>query len=175
MLEAFPDSRELAMALSARSQLAMLSENAQAAIELGMRAVTLGRKLGDDEVVAHALTNLGTATFFSGPHSERGRALIEEAFVLAAGIGHDDHAVRALVNLATGTAMRRRDDRRVDDDIERALRFARERELDGYLQYMLGDPRHAARAARRLARAPRPTRTRRSRWASSSASASARR
>ena len=138
VLEAFPDSRELAMAVSARSQLAMLSENAQAAIELGMRAVTLGRKLGDDEVVTHALTNLGTATFFSGPHSERGRALIEEAFVLAAAIGHDDHAVRALVNLATGTAMRRRDDRRVDDDIERALRFARERELDGYHQYMLG-------------------------------------
>ena len=43
VLEAFPDSRELAMALSARSQLAMLSEHAQAAIELGMRAVTLGR------------------------------------------------------------------------------------------------------------------------------------
>ena len=138
VLEAFPDSRELAMALSARSQLAMLSENAQTAVELGMRAVTLGRKLGDDEVVTHALTNLGTATFFGGPHSERGRALIEEAFVLAAGIGHDDHAVRALVNLATGTAMRRRDDRRVDDDIERAMRFAVERELDGYHQYMLG-------------------------------------
>ena len=138
VLEAFPESRELAMALSARSQLAMLSEHSQPAIELGMRAVTLGRKLGDDEIVTHSLTNLGTATFFSGPHSERGRALIEEAFVLATGIGHDDHAARALVNLATGTAMRRRDDLRVDEDIERALRFTRERGLDGYVQYMLG-------------------------------------
>ena len=138
MLEAFPDSRELAMALSGRSQLAMLSEHAQEAIALGMRAVALARRLGDDEIVAHGLTNVGTATFFGGPHSERGRALLEEAFVLAAGIGHDDHAARALVNLATATLMRRRDDRRVDADIERALRFARERELDGYVQYMLG-------------------------------------
>jgi DNA-binding CsgD family transcriptional regulator/tetratricopeptide (TPR) repeat protein len=138
VLKAFPDSRELAMALSARSQLAMLAEDAQVAIELGTRAVALGRRLGDDEIVAHALTNLGTATFFGGPDSHRGRALIEEAFVLAAGIGHDDHSARALVNLATGTLMRLRDDRRVDEDIERAMRFVRERGLDGYLQYMLG-------------------------------------
>ncbi|MEA2481836.1 MAG: hypothetical protein QOJ07_3758, partial [Thermoleophilaceae bacterium] len=137
VLEAFPESRELAMALSARSQLAMLSEDAQQAITLGMRAVTLARRLDDDEIVAHGLTNLGTATI-GGPHSERGRALIEEAFVLAAGIGHDDHAARALENIATGSLMRRRDDPRVDGDVERALRFARERELDGYVQYLLG-------------------------------------
>ena len=136
-LEAFPESRELAMALSARSQLAMLSEDAQQAIALGMRGVELARRLDDDEIVAHGLTNLGTATI-GGPQSERGRALIEEAFVLAAGIGHDDHAARALVNLATGSLMRRRDDPRVDGDVERALRFARERELDGYVQYLLG-------------------------------------
>jgi DNA-binding CsgD family transcriptional regulator len=138
VLEAFPDSRELAMALSARSQLAMLGEDTQRAIELGIRAVSLGRKLDDPEIISHGLTNLGTATFFVGEEGHRGRALIEEGFVLAAGIGHDEHAMRALVNLATGTLMRRRDDRRVDDDIERALRFARERELDGYLQYSLG-------------------------------------
>jgi DNA-binding CsgD family transcriptional regulator len=138
VLEAFPESRELAMALSARSQLAMLGEDTDRSIELGFRAVTLARKLGDAEVISHALTNLGTATFFVGKEGHRGRALIEEGFVLAAGIGHDEHAMRALVNLATGTLMRRRDDRRVDDDIERALRFARERELDGYRQYSLG-------------------------------------
>jgi len=136
-LEAFPDSRELAMALSGRSQLAMLSEHAQQAISLGMRAVGLARRLGDQEIVAHGLTNLGTA-MIGGPQGERGRAMLEEAFVLAAGIGQDDHAARALVNLGTGTLMRRRDDARVDGDVERALRFARERELDGYVQYMLG-------------------------------------
>ena len=45
---------------------------------------------------------------------------------------------RALVNLASATLVRRRDDPRVDADLERALRFARERELDGYVQYLLG-------------------------------------
>jgi DNA-binding CsgD family transcriptional regulator len=47
--------------------------------------------------------------------------------------------------------MRRRDDPRAVDDLDRALRFARERELDGYTQYMLG-----VRSALRLARGEWP-------------------
>jgi len=43
--------------------------------------------------------------------------------------------------------VRRRDDARVVDDVDRALDFARERELDGYVQYLLG-----ARADLRLLR-----------------------
>ncbi len=62
------------MALSARSQLAMLCEDSQVAIELGMRAVTLARKLDDAEIISHGLTNLGTATFFRPGRRARARA-----------------------------------------------------------------------------------------------------
>ena len=137
VLEDFPDSRELAQALSGRAQLAMNGERAEEAIALGSRAVRLARTLDDAEIVAHGLTNVGTV-LIGGPDTARGRALLEEAFVLATGVGEDDHAARALVNLSTSTLMRRRDDPRVDADVERALRFAQERELDGYVQYMLG-------------------------------------
>ena len=123
MLEAFPDSRELAQALSGRAQLAMNGERAEEAIALGSRAVRLARRLDDAEIVAHGLTNVGTV-LIGGPDTERGRALLEEAFVLATGVGEDDHAARALVNLSTSTLTRRRDDPRVDADVERALRFA---------------------------------------------------
>jgi DNA-binding CsgD family transcriptional regulator len=136
-LEAFPASRELAMALSARSQLAMLAERHADAIALGTRAVELARRIGDDETVAHALTNVGSA-LIGGAENERGRALLEEAHRLAVAGGHDDHATRALVNLATTTLVRRRDDPRGPRDVERALAFAREHELAGYEQYMLG-------------------------------------
>ncbi|MEA2270057.1 MAG: hypothetical protein QOC64_2667 [Solirubrobacteraceae bacterium] len=146
VLEAFPDSRELAMALSGRSQLAMLAERHEEAIALGTRAVRLARRIDDRETVAHALTNVGTTLLGRSEH-ERGRALLEEAFTLADEAGQDDHAARALVNLATSTLVRRRDDARVGDDVDRALRFARERELDGYVQYLLG-----ARANLRLLR-----------------------
>ncbi|HWK29354.1 MAG TPA: AAA family ATPase [Solirubrobacter sp.] len=137
LLEAFPESRELAVAVSARSQLAMLSEDRDQATALARRAVDLARALDDRETVAHALNNLGTA-LLGGSESARGRALLEESFVLATGIGQDDHAARALVNLAASGVTRLRDDPRVGEDIERALAFVRERELDGYLQYVLG-------------------------------------
>jgi DNA-binding CsgD family transcriptional regulator len=125
------------MALSGQSQLAMLAERDDEAIALGTRAVELARARDDAETEAHALTNVGTA-LMRRVDQERGRAVLEEAFVLAAGSGQDDHAARALVNLATGTLVLFRDDPRVVEDLERALTYARERELDGYVQYLLG-------------------------------------
>jgi DNA-binding CsgD family transcriptional regulator/tetratricopeptide (TPR) repeat protein len=136
-LEAFPDSHELAMALSGQSQLAMLAEENERAIELGTRAAALARRIGDQETLPHALTNVGAA-LVGGPENERGRELLQEAFATAVEGGFDDHAARALVCLGTATVMRRRDDPRGPQDIEHALQFARERELHGYLQYMLG-------------------------------------
>jgi hypothetical protein len=137
LLDAYPDSRELALALSGGSQLAMLAERPEEAIALGERAIALGRRIGDRETVAHAQTNVGTA-MLGTPRHEDGRALLEEAHVLAVEAGHDDHAARALVNLATTTMVRRRDDPRIPADLERALAYARPRGLDGYVQYLLG-------------------------------------
>jgi DNA-binding CsgD family transcriptional regulator len=108
--------------------------------------VHLARRLGDRETIAHGLTNVGSA-LTGGPDHERGRELLLEAFALAADAGHHDDAARALVCLAAGTMLRKRGDARAVDDIGRALRFAREHELDGYVQYMLG-----ARANLRLLR-----------------------
>ncbi len=136
VLEAFPDSRELAMALSGRSQLAMLSGRHAEAVELGMRAERLARGIGDRETVAHALTNVGTTILDDEP--DRGRALLEEAFAIASEGGYDDHAARALVNIATSALTRRPFDPGVAGHLERAMSFARERDLDGYVQYLLG-------------------------------------
>lgn len=133
-LEAFPDSRELAMALSGRSQLAMLAYERERAIELGTRAIALAREIDDLQTVAHALTNVGSA-LLGGPDHEQGAALLEDAFKLARQIGSDDHAARALINLGVGTLFRTRID---NGALERALSFARERELLGYEQYALG-------------------------------------
>lgn len=134
ILEPLGATRELAMALSTQSQLAMLGDDLQAAIVLGERAATMARWLDDDETVVHALTNVGTA-LIGGPEHERGRALLAEAIELTR---DDDNACRALINRATATLSRRREDTRVDADLDAALTFAREHELYGYLQYALG-------------------------------------
>jgi hypothetical protein len=137
VLEAYPDSRELALALSGASQLAMLAERTDEAIALGDRAIELGRRIGDRETVVHAQTNVGTAMLGTPRHDE-GRALLEQAHVLAAEADYEDHAARALVNLATTTMLRRREDPRISADLERALAYARPRGLDAYVQYLLG-------------------------------------
>ena len=115
----------------------MLHERHDEAIGLGERAAALARALGDHETLSHALTNVGTS-LIGGDENERGRALLEEAHQLAVTHGHDDHAARALVNLATSQLVRLRDDPRGFADAERALEFAQAHELDGYIQYMLG-------------------------------------
>ena len=172
-LQRLPEGPELAMALSGRSQLAMLAERSEEAIALGTRAGELARRLGDRATLAHALTNVGTA-LLGGEQHERGRALLEEAYGLAAADGEDDHAARALVNLATCTLMRRRGDPRMGDDLARALAFAQERDLDGYVQYLLGAGANL-RAFRASGRPPKPTRAPRSRSGSTEGSACARR
>ena len=156
-LEAFPNSRELAMALSARSQLAMLAQRHEEAIELGTRAERLARRIGDRETVTHALTNVGTTLVQQG--DERGPPMLEEAFALASEDGHDDHAARALVNFATAAVTRRRGDPRIPEYVERALAL-RPRARAGRLRPVPArGARHAAALSRRVAARPRRTRS----------------
>ncbi len=139
-----------------RSQLAMLAERHEEAIELGTRAERLARRIGDRETVAHALTNVGT-TLLSRTNA-RGRAMLEEAFALA---------MRGRPRRPRGPRAgqpRHRDahapPRRpaVPAHVERALRFARERELDGYVQYLLGVRANLRLLRAALGRRRRPTR-----------------
>jgi DNA-binding CsgD family transcriptional regulator/tetratricopeptide (TPR) repeat protein len=134
VLESLPPGHELAMAYSNLSQLFMLANEADAAVAWGERAIELGRRLGDDEATIHALNNVGTARAMLG--EDDGPVLLRESFRLAVDAGLDDHAGRAAVNLAYDHMERRCYDEAADA-IAAALRFADERELLRYAQYML--------------------------------------
>jgi DNA-binding CsgD family transcriptional regulator len=135
ILETGTPGHELAMAYSNLAQLEMLAYRNAAAILWGERAIVLARALGDTEALSHALNNVGTARFRSG--EEAGTVMIEEAFTLAAEAHLDDHAQRALVNLAT-TRLERREDQRSEREFDRAMRYAEAHDLDAYLQYLSG-------------------------------------
>ena len=134
VLESLPPGHELAMAYSNLSQLFMLANEAEAAVAWGGRAIELGRRLGDDEATIHALNNVGTARAMLGEAD--GPVLMRESFRLAMDAGLDDHAGRAALNLAYDHMERRSYDEAADA-IAVALRFAEERELLRYAQYML--------------------------------------
>jgi DNA-binding CsgD family transcriptional regulator/tetratricopeptide (TPR) repeat protein len=105
ILEALPPGKELAWALSNRSQLHMLAGQYAVAVELGLRAVSLGRTLGDVEVQAHALNNVGTSQYLDG-HPD-GRTHLEESLQLALAHGYSEHVARAYVNLVSNALMHR--------------------------------------------------------------------
>src|SRR6185312_371921 len=61
LLEGLPPGPELAMAYSNMSQLRMLARDSDAGIAWGERAIALADQLGEDEILVHALNNVGSS------------------------------------------------------------------------------------------------------------------
>jgi DNA-binding CsgD family transcriptional regulator/tetratricopeptide (TPR) repeat protein len=139
VLETLAPGRQLAMAYSNQAQLDMLASRAEAAMGWAGRAIELARRLDDQETLSHALTNIGSARLAAGDPG--GRAELEQAFQVAVAAGLEDHAARAVGNLAT-IAAELRDYRHARQDLDRALAFVQAHELTGWVQHVLG---HRAR------------------------------
>jgi DNA-binding CsgD family transcriptional regulator/tetratricopeptide (TPR) repeat protein len=135
VLETLPPGRQLAMAYSNQAQLDMLAYRGDVAMEWAGRAIELARRLGDQETLTHALTNIGSLRLHAG--DPVGRVELEEAFQVATAAGLEDHAGRAVGNLATITA-EVRDYRHAREDLEQALAYAKAHDLAGYVQHLLG-------------------------------------
>ena len=99
MLATQTGSEELAMAFSTRSQLDMLSNDAASCIAWGNRAIDLARTLDAQDVLAHALNNVGIARLQLG--EPEGQAQLEESLQIALERDFHEHAARAYTNLAT--------------------------------------------------------------------------
>lgn len=136
VLETLAPGRQLAMAYSNQAQLDMLDYRQEAAMLWAGRAIELARRLDDQETLSHALTNIGSARLGGGDLG--GREDVEEGYAVAAAAGLEDHAARALSNLAT-YGVEIRDYRHVHQDLDRALSFVWAHELAGYAQHLLGN------------------------------------
>ena len=134
------------------------------AIALGERAAAMAAELGDEETLVHARTNVGTALTLADP-GDRGPAMLRDAHARAAAAGLDDHAGRAIVNLASSTTDAHGAGPDAVARIDDALAFCRARRLDGYTRYVhgvrAGRPDRARRPRRRAGRRRRRARVRR--------------
>jgi DNA-binding CsgD family transcriptional regulator/tetratricopeptide (TPR) repeat protein len=99
LLETLPPGRELAMAYSARSQLAMTSGQLTETLEFGQRALDLATRINYHYVTAHALNNMGTAVLAAGDRA--GLEKLERSLRIS--LEHDMHedAGRAYSNLVS--------------------------------------------------------------------------
>lgn len=122
-------SPELARACSTRSQIFMSGEECRAAVEWGERALEIAREVDDRETVVHALTNVGCAKLMTGDPA--GRRPLEEALEVARSCDLHVGEARALLNLAE-IAVHWRDVDRAEADIETAVDYCVERDMDPY-------------------------------------------
>ena len=135
LLEPLGPTTELAMAYSNQSQLCMLADDASGARQWGGRAIRLAEQLDDQEILAHALNNVGTAEAMSGV--PEGMATLERSLRIAETHGLEEHVARAFTNLAS-TAVAMHDLgaglRWSDEGIE----YCAEHDLDSWRLYMTG-------------------------------------
>jgi DNA-binding CsgD family transcriptional regulator/tetratricopeptide (TPR) repeat protein len=133
VLEAHPPGRELAWAYSNQAQLCMLALDVEGARHWAPRAIELGQTVGDIEVVAHALNNLGTAALIID--DETGVELLERSLALSLGAGLEEPAARAYANLGSESVMHRRYEAAVGT-LEAGIAYCDERGLDTLAHYM---------------------------------------
>ncbi|HEV2889623.1 MAG TPA: AAA family ATPase [Frankiaceae bacterium] len=135
VLEPLGASHDLAMAYSNRAQLAMLDSDVPTAVEWGERAIALAESLGDDEVVVHALNNVGAARACTG--DAEGFTLLHRSLSMALERGMEEHVARAYTNLGT-CAVNVQDGALASTTLRAGLAYCEERDLDAWRVYMLG-------------------------------------
>jgi DNA-binding CsgD family transcriptional regulator/tetratricopeptide (TPR) repeat protein len=135
VLQTAPPGPELAWAYSHQSQLDMLASRMDFAIIWGERALELATRLGQQEIVIHALANIGSAKADDG---RSGNCVeLEQSFELAVAGKYHDHVERASCNL-TCTYYWRRDYRAALDYINRGVSYASALELTHWEGYLRG-------------------------------------
>jgi DNA-binding CsgD family transcriptional regulator/tetratricopeptide (TPR) repeat protein len=135
LLERLPPGQALAMAYSNRSQLYMLAEQIEPAITWGNQALNLAETIRDDEIIVHALTNIGSAELFSG--DEDGLKKLERALTIAQEQEMHDHVARCYANISSHAVMHR-DYRSAEKYLDQGIAYTADRDMDSYSIYLRG-------------------------------------
>jgi DNA-binding CsgD family transcriptional regulator len=142
LLEGFPPGRELAMAYSNLSQLCMLSNAIAPSLEWGGKALELATRLGDLEIQAHALNNIGTVK--AADLNPVGFTELHQSLRLSLENGWDEHTARAYVNICSKNVRHRDHVPSAMGLLDEGMAYCDERDLDswsGYLQAFRSEAR----------------------------------
>lgn len=134
-LEPLPPGSELAWAYSVRSQLYMLQDRTDLAVQWGERAISLARHLDEAEILCHALNNVGTAEMFAGRPG--GLAKLEQSLALARQGGFHEQAARVYTNVSEHAVVFK-DYARAETWLAEGIEFDRQHDLDAWTHYLVG-------------------------------------
>ncbi len=97
---------------------------------MGRAAIALAERLGETEILVHALNNVGSAEL----QPRHGAAKLERSLALAT---EEEHVARARTNLGFAH-VKRREYALAEAHLQAGIAYCRERDLDAWLLYMLG-------------------------------------
>lgn len=136
VFERQPVSKEKAMAYSNISQLKMLSEQPAECILSGEQAIAMAEELADDEILSHALNNVGNVKIKMPASRQKGRELLEQSLDIALKNSYHEHAARAFTNLSY-SALVIKDYAMARKYTDAGIRYCEERDMDPWNMYML--------------------------------------
>ena len=134
-LEPLAPGPELAWAYSVRSQFYMLQDRTDLAVLWGERASALAEQLGEDEILCHALNNIGTAELFAG--RDGGRQKLERSLAIALAGGFHEQAARVYTNMSEHAVVFK-DYAVAEHWISEGIAFDRAHDLDAWTHYLVG-------------------------------------
>jgi DNA-binding CsgD family transcriptional regulator len=136
ILENQPSSSAKAMAYSNMSQLKMLSDEGEESIHWGEKAIVIAKELGDDEILSHALNNVGSVKMNFQSTYQQGVAFLQQSLDIALKDSYHEHASRAYTNIAS-RGVKMRNYSLAWKALEEGIAYCEERDLDSWTTYML--------------------------------------
>ena len=135
-LDSLPTSRAKAMAYSNMSQLKMLSDQVEDCMFWGEKAISMAKELNDDEILCHALNNVGDVQIRIFSTRKQGIELLQESLNIALKNSYHEHAARAYTNLGHN-GMLIKDYDLAKKAFDEGIQYCEERNLDSWTMYML--------------------------------------
>ncbi len=136
ILEGQPPSKAKAMAFSNMSQLKMLSDHSDECIFWGEKAIAMAKELADEEILCHALNNVGDVKMKIQSSKQIGIQLLEQSLEIALRNSYQDHVARAYTNMGSGGVVMK-DYVFAKNALDEGIQYCEERDLDIWTTYML--------------------------------------
>jgi DNA-binding CsgD family transcriptional regulator len=136
ILSAEPTSAAKAMAYSNMSQLYMLFEEAEKSVEWGNKAIVMAKEINDQEILSHALNNVGTSQWKIQFLQDEGTKLLFESLAISLKNSFHENAARAYTNIIS-RAISCKQYNVATKYLEEGLNYCEQRDLDSWTNYKL--------------------------------------
>lgn len=136
ILQSLPSSKAKAMAFSNMSQLKMFSEEIPECVKWGNTAIQMAREIMDDEILCHALNNVGASQWKVQSSNETGKKFLMESLDIALKNSFHEHAARAYSNIIYNS-IESKDYDLAKRFLQEGIAYCEERDLDSSNNYKL--------------------------------------